>query len=285
MWERDAADLRTLADGLQFPEGPRWHEGALWFSDMRARTVLRLDLAGGAPETVLTLEHQTSGLGWLPDGRLLIVSMEDRRLMRREPDGAVVEAADLSPYAAFHCNDMLVDGAGRAYIGNFGFDAANSEPRGATLCRADPDGTVTVVADDLAFPNGTVLTPDGRTMIVAESVGHQLTAFDVDGRGDLSGRRVWAALEGAAPDGMCLDAEGAVWVASPISKDVLRVAEGGRILGRVATGPRRPLACMLGGDDRRTLLIASVGRHKETEVAATGQIDAIEVEVPGAGLP
>jgi sugar lactone lactonase YvrE len=285
MWERSTDDLRTLVDGLEFPEAPRWHDGRVWFVDMRGQRIARVDLDGGAPETVVQHSHHPSGLGWLPDGRLLFVSMQDRRLMRQEPDGTIVEVADLTATTGGNTNDMLVDHAGRAYVGNFGYDTDNEEPRGASICRVDPDGSVTIAAEGLDFPNGTVLTPDRRTMIIGESVGHRLRAFDVDDDGTLSNMRVWAQLDGVAPDGICLDSEGAVWVASPISKEVLRVAEGGEILGRVTTGTRRPLACMLVGEERRTLVMCTVGRHRETEAGITGKLEAIDVEVPGAGLP
>ena len=205
--------------------------------------------------------------------------------MRQEADGTTVEVADLTPFTGGNTNDMVVDHAGRAYVGNFGYDSGKEEPRGATICRVDPNGTVSVAADGLDFPNGTVLTPDRRTMIIGESVGHRLRAFDVEGDGNLSNKRVWAQLEGVAPDGICLDAEGMVWVASPISKEVLRIAEGGEILARVGTGTRRPLACMLAGADRRTLVMCTVGRHRETEAGPTGRLEAVEVDVPGAGLP
>jgi sugar lactone lactonase YvrE len=287
VWERSADDLLTIVAGLEFPEAPRWHDDMVWFSDMQAHRVMRVDLEAvdRGPETVLTLTDEPSGLGWLPDGRLLVVSMQQRKLLRRESSGDLVEVAELSRYAPANCNDMMVDHTGRAYVGNFGFQLGQEEPKGAILCRVDPDGTVTPVADGLEFPNGTVLTPDGSTIIVAESYGHRLTAFTVAGDGGLRGRRVFAQLDGAAPDGICLDADGAVWAASPISKEVLRVADGGRILGRVSTGQRRPLACMLGGPQRRTLVICTVGRHHEMEGGGTGKLEIVDVPVPGAGLP
>ena len=186
VWERGPHELRTIVVGLEFPEAPRWHDGKVWFSDMQAHRVMRVDLEAvdQGPETVLMMADEPSGLGWLPDGRLLVVSMQERKLLRRELSGELVEMADLSRYASANCNDMLVDVAGRAYVGNFGFHPDREDPKGAILCRVDPDGTVTPVADGLEFPNGTVLTPDGLTMIVAESYAHRLTAFTVD-----SGRR------------------------------------------------------------------------------------------------
>jgi sugar lactone lactonase YvrE len=288
MWERSAHDLRTIVAGLEFPEAPRWHDGMVWFSDMQAHCVMRVDLeaVGRGPETVLTLTDEPSGLGWLPDGRLLVVSMQERKLLRREPSGELVEVADLSRFASANCNDMLVDSTGRAYVGNFGFHPDREDPKGAILCRVDPDGTVTPVADGLEFPNGTVVTPDGSTMIVAESYAHRLTAFTVARDGSLGDRRVFAQLGGAAPDGICLDVDGAVWAASPISKEVLRVADGGRILGRISTGERRPIACMLAGPQRRTLVICTAGRRHEMEAGGgTGRLEIVDAPVPGAGLP
>jgi len=284
-WTRESSELRTVASGLEFPESPRWHEGALWFSDILAKRVMRIGGESGEPEEVLHVESSPSGLGWLPDGRLLIVAMHDRQLLRHEVDGTVSVLADLGHLAVSSCNDLLVDGAGVAYVGQFGFDAEHDEPRSTQLLRVDPDGTMSVAAEDLNFPNGAVLTPDGSTLVIAESWTHDLTAFDVGADGSLHHRRLWAHLEGAAPDGICADAEGAVWAASPISKEVLRIEEGGRLLGRVSTGSRRAIACMLGGPTRNTLYICTAGSRKEADLGASGRIEAIEVDVPGAGLP
>ena len=234
---------QVVLDGLTFPEGPRWREGRLWFSDMHDHRVIAVDLAGRA-ETIVEVPQRPSGLGWLPDGRLLVVSMVDRRLLRFDRDG-LHEAADLSPYATFHCNDMVVDLDGRAYVGNFGWDfAAGGDPVPAKLVLVTPDGEVRAVAEDLIFPNGMVITPDGRTLVVAESFAERLTAFDVAADGSLSNRREWARLEGAVPDGICLDREGAIWVASPMSSEVLRVREGGEVTHRLRV-ETKPYACML----------------------------------------
>jgi len=278
----------VLLDGLAFPEGPRWHDGRLWFSDMHSRVVLALDIASGSAESIVDVPACPSGLGWLPDGTLLVVSMEDRRLLRF--DGAQLEEhADLSPWATFHCNDMVVDAHGRAYVGNFGWDLhGGGAPAPATMVRVDPDGTATPVADDLMFPNGTVITDDGRTLIVGESFGARLTAFDVDATtGALSNRRVWAQLDGGVvPDGTCLDAEGAVWLASPLTNECVRVREGGEVLQRVSFD-RGAFACMLGGEDRRTLLVCTAHESAPEEAARlrSGRIEAVRVDVPGAGLP
>jgi len=276
---------RVLLDGLLFPEGPRWHAGKLWFSDMHAHRVMTVDLAGRA-EVVVEVPNQPSGLGWLPDGRLLVVSMIDRRLLRLDPGGLAV-AADLSALASFHCNDMVVDDRGGAYVGNFGFDLHAEAPfRPAELVLVPPDGPPRIVADDLAFPNGCVITPDGRTLVVGESGGARLTAFTIAADGSLGDRRVWAVLESAVPDGICLDAEGAIWVASPVGNEVLRVQEGGAVLDRVRVSTI-PFACMLGGPDRRTLFVATAETHQPELVKAkpSGRIEVATVRVPGAGRP
>jgi sugar lactone lactonase YvrE len=276
---------KVLLEGLAFPEGPRWHDGALWFSDMHAHKVLRLTLDGRV-ETVVEVPHAPSGLGWLPDGRLLVVSMEDRKLMRLDPDG-LHEVADLSRWATFHCNDMVVDAQGRAYVGNFGFDLhGGAAPIPAAIVLVLPNGEARVAAEDLMFPNGTVITPDGRTLIVGESYGARLTAFDVQPDGALTNRRLWAQMPSGVPDGICLDAGGAIWVASPVSSEVLRVKQGGELLDRVQV-EKQAFACMLGGPDRRTLFIctASSGDPKVALTAWDGSIEAVEVDVAGAGLP
>lgn len=277
----------VLLDGLCFPEGPRWHDGRLWFSDMHAHRVLALDPASGRVETIVEVPGQPSGLGWLPDGRLLVVSMVDRRLLRLEGD-TLTEVADLSRFATFHCNDMVVDAYGRAYVGNFGFDlyAPQYEFRHAAIALVTPDGAARVVAAELSFPNGTVITPDGRTLIVGESFAARLTAFDIEPDGALGNRRLWAKLDGATPDGICLDAEGAVWLASPLSSECVRVAEGGRVLDRVPVATQA-FACMLGGPERRTLYICTANdSHPERcRAERSGRIEAVEVDVPGAGWP
>jgi sugar lactone lactonase YvrE len=274
----------TLLDGLCFPEGPRWRDGRLFFSDMHSQKVIAVDL-NGKTETIVDVPNDPSGLGWLPDGRLLVVSMKDRRLMRLDPDG-LVEVADLSPYATSKCNDMVVDSQGRAYVGNFGFDLHKGEEQTtANLVLVHPDGRAEVAADDLLFPNGAVITPDGRTLIVGETFAACLTAFDVADDGSLHNRRQWAKLEGAIPDGICLDAEGGIWVASPIGHTVLRVLEGGEVTHRI-TVENEAFACMLGGPERRTLLMCTAAESDPTKTGdRKGRIERVEVEVPGAGLP
>ena len=275
-----------VAQGIAFGEGPRWRDGTLWWSDMHGWQVSRL--LDGQVGKVCDVPMRPSGLGWLPDGRLLVVSMADKRVLRMEPDGSLVIHADLSALVPRQINDMTVDRHGRAYVGNFGFELdGKEEPRPTVLVRVDPDGSARVVADDLLFPNGSVITEDGRTLIIAETWGARLTAFDIEADGSLSKRRVWAQLgEGAVPDGICLDAEGAAWVASPTTAECLRVREGGQVVDRIETG-RGAYACMLGGSSRRTLFVCTADSHDplRQRFERNGRIEAFEVVIPGAGLP
>ncbi len=278
--------IRPLLDGLVFPEGPRWRDGRLWFSDMHAQEVVAVT-PGGEREVVARVPGNPSGLGWLPDGRLLIVSMEDRRLLRQEADGSLVEHADLSALATGRCNDMIVDAAGRAYVGHFGFDLhERARFAEASLIAVAPDGKATVAAAPLRFPNGTVITPDGRTLVVGETFGGRLTAFDVGDDGALSNRRVWAEL-GVPPDGICLDAEGCIWVAVPRPGGFLRVAEGGEVRARVDLDGWGGYACMLGGDDGRTLFLLEARTADPAEMSGrgNGRIRTMEVDAPRSGLP
>ena len=283
---RMTTDLRVVADGFHFLEGPRWRDGRLWVSDMHGERVVTVT-PDGVVEPIVEVPTQPSGLGWLPDGRLLVVSMTDRRLLRLEA-GRLVVHADLSGLATFHCNDMVVDAAGRAYVGNFGYDyEAGQAFTSAVLALVHPDGRVEPAADDLAFPNGTVITPDGGTLIVAETFAHRLTAFTIAAGGRLAGRRTWASLdEQVYPDGICLDAEGAVWVASPLTNEAIRVREGGAVTDRVAAD-RHVIACMLGGVDRRTLFVLAATAIPRAEARAQrgARILATTVDVPGAGSP
>ncbi len=280
-------------DGLQFGEGPRWHDGRLWYSDFYDLAVFSVDEAGARRHEV-DVPGQPSGLGWLPDGRLLVVSMTDRRVLRVEADGDVAVHADLAALAAGYTNDMVVDASGRAYVGNFGFDLAALFAGGpeappftkAPLIRVDPDGTTTVATPALSFPNGTVLFPGGRLLVVGESFAGRMTAFDVADDGGLSGGRVWATLAGVAPDGCCLDAAGAIWIANAGGPECVRVAEGGAVLDRVVT--EEPcFACMLGGEDRRTLfcLTGPTSNPPEVDGLGLGRIVQARVDVPGDGLP
>jgi sugar lactone lactonase YvrE len=294
-------EFTTLIGGLSFTECPRWRDGRLYVSDFYTHRVLAIAMDGTA-ETLAHVPQQPSGLGFLPDGRMLIVSMRDRKILRRELDGSLVTHADLLDLAPWYLNDMLVDREGRAWVGNFGFDLMGGAPaRSTVLICVEIDGMASVVADGLGFPNGMVLTPDGRTLIVAETTANRLTAFNVS-LGSLSQRRTWAAFGdppastdvgemlgkvAVAADGICLDAEGAVWVADAAHGRLLRVAEGGGILQELKVEGAGVFACMLGGEDGRTLF-ACVAPTFHEAVASTNHRASIvmtRVEVPHAGLP
>ncbi len=276
-----------IADGFYFLEGPRWRDGALWFSDMHDARVYRL-MPGEEAKAVATVPKSPSGLGWLPNGDMLIVSMEDQKVMRMDASGELHPHADLSAIADRRTNDMIVDKIGRAYVGNFGFDFQFGEPPSPTkLAMIEPDGTAKVAADGLLFPNGMVIIEETRTLVIAETFGACLTAFDIAADGSLSNRRVWAALsDGAVPDGICLDQSGAIWVASPTTGECLRIKEGGEVLERVKTG-RQAIACNLGGDDMRTLYISTAEHthYDKCRELHSARIEAIQVEIPGAGSP
>ena len=275
----------TLLSGLTFPEGPRWHAGRLWFSDFYNFRVVAVGLDGVA-QTMAVVTTCPSGLGWMPDGSLLIVSMTDKSLLRRR-NGQLSVHADLSAIAGGPCNDMVVDAAGRAYVGNFGYERFKGEAaRPAKLALVDTNGRVSVVADDLLFPNGTVIAPDGKRLIIGETMGNRLTQFDIGPDGSLSNRRAFAAVDGLFPDGICLDAEGAIWVADPRGNRVVRVREGGTIADTIPLPGRNAYACMLGGDDRRTLFICTApGGGPDRGGKTDGKIEIVRVSVPGAGLP
>lgn len=282
----DITKTEILVDGLCFGEGPRWHEDRLYFSDMHGNTVYAVDTSGNL-ETIVKLEgDEPSGLGWLPDGRMLIVSMRNQKLLVLDGD-TLTEFADLSGIATYHCNDMVTDREGRSYVGNFGYDLhSNAEFQKAALILVHADGTTELAADDLSFPNGTVITPDGKTLIVGESFGARLTAFDINPNGSLTNRREWAKMDGAVPDGICLDESGGIWVASPVSNEVLRIVEGGEVTDRVKV-ENQAYACMLGGQDGKTLFIMT-SRSSHPDECATEKSAAVEfvtVKHAGAGLP
>ena len=274
----------VLVDQLAFPECPRWHGGKLWFSDFQTRRVSRLDPETGAIEVIVEVPNRPAGLGWRPDGRMLVVSMNDRRLLSHDADG-LHEVADLASLATFNCNDMVVDRLGRAYIGHMGFDVVQRAPfKPSVLILVDEHGNARAVAEDLAFPNGMAMTPDGRTLIVAETYASRLTAFDVRPDGGLENRRVWAELQDARPDGICLDAEGAVWYACPQNRAVIRVREGGEVTDRIPVATNA-YACELGGADRRTLFICTAPLiGPEALARREGKIETVRVAVPGVGL-
>ncbi len=279
--------LETLACTGAFFECPRWHEGRLWVSDYWSFQVVAVS-PDGATETVAEVPGSPSGLGWLPDGTLLVVSMQDRKLLRVDGRQTVLHA-DLSAHSGPQSNDMVVDAAGRAYVSTIDFMAFADMPV-TNLVRVDPDGSVTVAADGLSFPNGSVITPDGSTLIVAESWAQRLTAFDLQPDGSLANRRVWAELgAGCAPDGIGLDAEGAVWVADAGGKRAIRVREGGEILEEISAGDLDVIACALGGDDGRTLFLCTTSDFRlmpdEAVKTRPARILTGRVDVPHAGRP
>ena len=279
-------ELQTLLTGLVFGESPRWHDGRLWFSDMGANQVGAVDLEGNS-EVVARVPAMPMGTGWLPDGRLLIVSALDGRLVRREPDGSLVTHADLTSLGEHPWSDMVVDGRGNAYIGNIGFDFPGGEFAPGIVALVTSDGSAQQAADDVAFPNGMVVTPDTSTLILAESYANRLTAFDIAADGSLSNRRVWADLEDGVPDGICLDAENAVWYGDVPNKRCVRVREGGEVLQTIDLD-RGCFACMLGGMDRRTLFIVAQewgGMESTAEGERTGQVLTSPAPAPGAGWP
>ena len=245
----------TLADGLAFPEAPRWHAGELWFTDQHARQVMRMQ-SDGALTKVIDTPDLPGGLGWLPDGSTLVVMMTGRRVCRIKA-GKLEDYADLFGLAGFHCNDMLVDRQGRAWVGNFGYDLHGGEAiKPAAIILVPPGGSPRVVAQDLVFPNGMAITPDGNTLIVAETFAARITAFDISTNGQLLHRRVWADLKGAYPDGLSLAADGTLWVATPNINQVLHVREGGELLGRVFTRGT-PYACTSDSHNESQLYITS----------------------------
>ena len=290
-------DVQLIAKGFSLLEAPRWKNGRLYASDFYTRRVLAFDEAGNC-ETVAEVEGQPSGLGWDPEGRLLIVSMNDRKLLRQE-NGELTEVADFSALCAGPANDMVVDSDGRAYIGNFGDAAALGRTR---LIRVDPDGTVTPTGEDVFFPNGSCITPDGKTLLVAETFLGRISEFDIGAGGALSNRREWATFgdpggtadmaEAAKilpilPDGMCLDAEGCLWVACPQSHGVYRVRKGGEIVEKIEIDGQSAYAAMLGGEDRRTLYMCCAAPlfTDDHSIIHEATLRACRVDVPAAGLP
>jgi len=282
------ADWQTVATGLAFPEAPRWRGGRLYVSEIFGERVVAIDERGLVDVVVELPDRRPSGLGWRPDGSMLVVSMQERTVLRTVGDGGLEQFADLSALVDGDTNDMLVDARGNAYVGSFGYDyAAGEERRAAVLVLVDAQGNARVVADDVWFPNGMAITPDGRTLLLAETPAERITAFTVtlggDDAGSLTERRVFAALDGARPDGIALDAEGAVWVASPGTGELLRVAEGGAVLAGGPAPHGMAQACALGGPDGRTLFACCSPSHDPAE-AAEGRslIAATRVDVPAA---
>jgi sugar lactone lactonase YvrE len=287
----------VVRGSLGFGESPRWHEGRLWYSDFYRRAIYSM-AADGTGEV---LEHeivtQPSGLGWLPNGDLLCVSMVDQRVVRFS-DKKVSTFADISEYCTFWANDMVVSQIGYSYVGNFGFDLDTrlkelgveaflaTPPPSTNLVVLDSDGNVVQVVPEMDFPNGTVITPDGSTLIIGETMGSRLTAFDINKDGTLGNRRVWAQFDFMATDGMCLDAQGQIWLANAVSKTCVRVKEGGEVTGTVNC-TQNAYACMLGGEDRRNLYVMTAPTSDRFKIAelTRGRIEMVHVETPGAGLP
>ncbi|MFD7008468.1 SMP-30/gluconolactonase/LRE family protein [Rhodococcus jostii] len=274
------ANVDELAGGFSYLECPRWRDGRLYVSDFYTHQVLAVD-ESGAVETIAKVPEQPAGLGWLPDGRLLVVSMRDRRVLRQESDGTLTEHADLSELTTWHLNDMLVDDVGRAYVGSFGFDLMSGAPmQTSNIVLVNPDGSTQVAAEGLAFPNGMTLVDGGSTLVVSESFGNRLGGFSVGPSGELSEPRAWASFGPAPtssdvtevlsavsvlPDGMCTADDNTVWVADAVGHRVIRVAEGGSIVDQVTTGDLSVFACALGGSDGRTLFMCAAPSFAEHE--------------------
>lgn len=294
-------EINPVVTGMSYLECPRWHDQRIWFSDFYTYRVYSAAADGSDVRVEAEVPQQPSGLGWLPDGRLLIVSMRDARLLRREADGTLACHADLSAYVSGYPNDMVVDAQGRAFVGEFGFDLmGGANFKSANLLRVDPDGTVTTVADDMWFPNGSVITEDG-TLLVDETFGNRVTAFDIADDGTLTNRRTWAKfgelptdmeLEKmfpqvvVAPDGCCLDADSALWVADAVGSRVIRVRQGGEITEEIRAGTG-VFACMLGGADGRTLFMCAAPDFAEEarKRAREGSLVTARVDAPRAGRP
>ena len=306
-------ELKKLTGGLYFGEGPRWHENKLWFSDFYSHKVMTLD-ENNSLETVCEVPSQPSGLGWLPNGDLLIVSMLDRKILRFS-EGSISVHADLSEYVAHKCNDMVVGRDGTAYVGNFGMGDAGESLNSTHLMIVKSDGTVLKGPDNLLFPNGTVITEDGKNLIIAETLGAKLTSFDIEDNGELTNRKLWARTSPLfslliikflssmgfdlskvdfskysknlhVPDGICLDEKNGIWIASPTTKAVVRIEKGGNITDIIYT-PKGAFACMLGGKERKTLyvIISNSSNPEEAQASPKGEIHSIEVEIPGVGKP
>jgi sugar lactone lactonase YvrE len=296
-------ELATLLEGGGFFEGPRWRDSRWWVSDFYRGLVLTVAPDGSSSE-VMAVKEQPSGMGWMPDGSLLVVSMKNHRILRRSEAGELSVHAELSEYCAGHLNDMVLDSQGRAYVGEFGFDLqAFADPAPGKLMRVDPDGAVTVLAEDLMFPNGAVITPDGETLIVGETAGARYTAFTLDADGSVRDRRTWAQVAEApelgplaetlpqlkfAPDGCTLDADGCIWAADAVGRRCARVAEGGEIVDQIPAPEGLGIfACMLGGADGRTLLMCAAPDFLEANRANKREAVLLTtlVDVPHSGLP
>lgn len=298
-----SGEFQQLHEGGAFFESPRWHEGRWWLSDFYRRLVVTVGADGGE-DVVIEVEGQPSGIGWMPDGSMLVVSMKDHLVLKRDTDGEVTVHADVSEHCSGHLNDMVVAADGRAWAGNFGFDLMGfGDPAAANLIRIDPDGSSSVAAEEMLFPNGSVITPDGSTLIVGETAGCRYTAFTINGDGSLSDRRVWAQVAETpeittfeetlgklqfGPDGCTLDAEGRIWAADEVGGRCALVAEGGEIVDEIRAPEGLGIfACALGGGDGRTLLVCAAPDFLESNRAETREAVLLTttVDVPHAGLP
>lgn len=273
---------QLLVEGFVFAEGPRWRDGQLWLSDMHGGAVHTTTLTGDT-RCRLTLDgDKPSGLGFLPDGSVLVVAMRQRALLRLDASGECSVHARLDALVDDELNDMVVAPDGTAFVGSY-----STTPDGGVLIRVTPDGRADIAADGLDFPNGTVITADGRTLIVAESKARRFTAFDLSVDGELSGRRTVATTPDAAPDGIALDAEGAIWAGFPLAREFRRVLPGGEVTDRVRVGDNMAIACALGGPERRTLFLLSAAAWDAATLAGerTSTVSTVAVTVPGAGTP
>lgn len=273
----------VLMDGVVFGESPRWHDGRLWFSDWGANQVIAL-ASDGTHEVIVTVPSFPMCIDFLPDGRLLIVDSAQRRVLRREPDGLLVRHADLAAVSDKPWNEIVVDDRGNAYVNTIGFDFPSGEFAPGLVVLVAPDGSVRHVCDDLAFPNGMAITPDGGSLLVAESYGEQLTAFDIGGDGSLGNRRVWAETPSDHPDGICMDADGAAWYADVGNQRCVRVREGGEVLTTVAID-RGAFACALSRDADPYLFVVGQRYGDDASSEPSGRVVAFPAPAPGAGRP
>jgi sugar lactone lactonase YvrE len=273
---------RLLADGLVFGEGPRWRGDRLWFSDMHGEGVFTLDLGGHLEQVVALPGREPSGLGFLPDGSLLVVSMREPEVLRWDGHDVTVHA-DLSPLVQDRCNDMVVDARGNAYVGTY---PSPPDFKGVVVHVA-PDGGARIAAEDMRFPNGSVVADDGRTLLVAESLGRRITRFTIGPDGALHDRDVYAPCKPHTPDGICLDVEGAIWAGFPMSHEFQRIARGGEVLDRIPMGERLAIACTLGGPELRTLFLLTSLHLPGDDIIGTNTatIHVVDVDVPGTGSP
>jgi sugar lactone lactonase YvrE len=279
------SSVELLVDGLDFGEGPRWHDGLLWYSDFFQHRVYTVSL-DGKREVVLELgDEQPSGLGWLPGGDLLVVGMLERKILRYDGNKTSVHA-ELDDIATWHCNDMVVSTNGTAYVGNFGYDYGSETPAVmANLAAVFEDGSKTIAAKGLHFPNGSVITEDEKTLIVGETFSCKYSAFSINSDGTLSESRLWAETPGRLPDGCTMDSENGIWFADAFCSQVVRVLEGGEITDIIDL-PQRTFACMLGGNEGKTLFILTASSDPETGVEpGKGAIYTAQVEIPHSGMP